>query len=259
MDMTSLDGITTFAGEVSFALFIFATILLFVVVSRLGKSAMQTIVMYLAIATGVFVAISAFLTLGADFFHISENSLDVWWHILFYMSFAFYFVALRMLVGLGISDSTSLEQEKAMNQARLWGFVALCGIVLVFLLPSWVENFVLLYANSALDSFGLHHFIAFIFAGGVATYLWNARNNLGQIGRTIANPIIIAVIALALQHLWELLNESWKVIIVTDTVGEGVEKIFLITAGLALIYGGWQLYKFAKATSIAPASSTTTV
>src|SRR5262245_19134975 len=107
MDMSSLDGITAFAGEVSFAAFILATVLLFVVVSKLGKSAMQTIVTYLGIATGIFVAISAFLTLGADFFHISDSSMDVWWHVLFYMSFVFYFVALRMLVGLGMSSGMS--------------------------------------------------------------------------------------------------------------------------------------------------------
>jgi hypothetical protein len=256
MDMTSLDGLTTFAGEVSFAAFILATVLLFVVVSKLGKSAMQTIVMYLAMATGIFVAISAFLTLGADFFRISDNSVDVWWHILFYMSFAFYFVALRTLVGLGSAEVAS-TQEKDMNQARLWGFIALCGVVLVFLLPSWTENIVLVYANSPLDSWGLHHIIAFIFAGGVAAYLWSARENLGQIGRLIANPIIVAVAALSLQHLWELLNESWKVIKVSDTTGEGVEKIFLIIAAASLIWGGWKLYKFAQATAAAPSAAPT--
>ena len=79
-----------------------------------------------------------------------------------------------------------------------------------------------------------------------------ARERLGQIGRLIANPIIIAVAALALQHLWELLNESWKVVHVSGSVGEGVEKIFLITAGVSLIWGGWKLLQFAKA-SAAPA------
>lgn len=254
MDMTSLDGITTFAGEVSFAAFILATVLLFLVVSKLGKSAMQTIVMYLGIATGIFVAISAFLTLGADFFHISDGSIDVWWHILFYMAFAFYFVALRMLVGLGSSEMAA-DQAKEMNQARLWGFIALCGVVLTFLLPSWSENIVMMYTNSPLDSFGLHHFIAFVFAGGVAVYLWTARESLGQIGRTIANPIIVAVVALALQHVWELLNESWKVVQVNETIGEGVEKVFLLVASGALIYGGWQLWQFAKATA-SPAPAT---
>jgi hypothetical protein len=100
-----------------------------------------------------------------------------------------------------------------------------------------------------LDSWGLHHFVAFVFAGGVAVYLWHARSNLGQIGKLIANPIIIAVAALSLQHLWELLNESWKVIQVTDVVGEGVEKICLTVAALSLIWGGWKLYNFAKATA----------
>jgi hypothetical protein len=257
MDMTSLDGLTAFAGEVSFAAFIVATVLLFVVVSKLGKSAMQTIVMYLAMATGIFVAISAFLTLGADFFHIPDASMDVWWHVLFYMSFSFYFVALRMLVGLGMAEG-EMDHDKDMNQARLWGFIALCGVVLVFLLPAWTEQFVSLYANSPLDSWGVHHIIAFIFAGGVATYLWHARAHLGQIGKLIANPIIIAVAALSLQHLWELLNESWKVIIVSDTVGEGVEKIFLTIAAVSLIWGGWKLYSFAKATS-APAATPTSV
>jgi len=129
---------------------------------------MQTIVMYLGIATGIFVAISAFLTLGASFFQIEDSSVDVWWHILFYMSFTFYFVALRMLVGLGSFRSGSRPGKRYEPRRDFGAFIALCGVVLVFL-TSVVdrEHRKRLYELS-LDSWGLHHFIAFIFAGGVA-------------------------------------------------------------------------------------------
>jgi hypothetical protein len=48
--------------------------------------------------------------------------------------------------------------------------------------------------------------------------------------------MVIAIWALALQHLWELLTESWKVIDVPSATVEGVEKIFLTITALCIIY-----------------------
>ena len=75
----------------------------------------------------------------------------------------------------------------------------------------------------------------------------NTKKYLGQIGRAIANPMVIAIWALSFQHFWELLTESWKVISVSSDNIEGVEKIFLIIASISIAYAAWRLKSFAKA------------
>ena len=92
----------------------------------------------------------------------------------------------------------------------------------------------------------MHHFLAFILSGVVGSYLFNAKKNLGLIGKAIANPMIIAIWALSIQHLWELLTESWKVFEITGDNIEGVEKIFLIIASVSIAYAAWRLKSFAK-------------
>jgi hypothetical protein len=254
---STTDMFFTIAGHVSFLLFVLATILLFYAAKLFKKTAMYSVLLYFAIGTGMIVAQSAFIALGASFFEIEDESLDVWWHLLFYMAFAFHFVGLLLLTRLGTSEFDASPEASA-NSARLWGFIGICVAVAVFLFPRMLEPVMRMYTTSPLDMFGLHHFIAFIFAGIVIWYLMFARKNLGQIGRLIANPVIFAVTALSLQHFWELLAESWEVFHLESDVIEGVEKLFLIAGASALIWGAWKLIAFQKAsTPAAPASSAT--
>lgn len=239
------DMLFTIAGHVSFLLFILATVLLFYAAKLFKKTAMYAVLLYFAIGTGMIVAQSAFIALGASFFGIPDVSVDVWWHLLFYMAFAYHFVGLLLLTRLGTTEFDA-NPEASANTARLWGFIGMCVAVAEFILPKILEPIMKMYTSSPLDSFGLHHFIAFIFAGIVIWYLMFARKNLGQIGKLIANPVIFAVTALSLQHLWELLAESWEVVHLEGDVIEGVEKLFLIAGATALIWGAWKLVAFQK-------------
>ena len=245
---TSLESIINVANYLSFFGFLIATILMGIVVSKFGKSTLASIFSYIFVGTAIFVAISVFLNLGAEHFGIADNSLDIWWHILFYMAFIFYFYGLKLLVGLGSAD-TDPNAVISSSGAKKWSVLALAVIIFVFVAPHSLEGPVHVYTEGSLavlNNFGLHHFIAFALAGVVASYLFSAKKKLGQIGLAIANPIIIAVSALSLQHFWELLNESWKWVDVSNTpgVGEGVEKIFLIIASLSIIWGALRLKKF---------------
>jgi TRAP-type mannitol/chloroaromatic compound transport system permease small subunit len=72
-----------------------------------------------------------------------------------------------------------------------------------------------------------------------------AKLFFGQIGKSVANPMIIAIWSVALQHFWELLFESWKVVDVSSEAGEGVEKIFLTIAAVCVIMAALRLKGFA--------------
>lgn len=238
--VSSADTLLSLGGYISFAGFAVGTILLGIVIKRFGTSTLGSIFRYLLIGTAILVCISIFLTLGASFFGIADDSVDIWWHLLFYMAFIFYFYSLKLLVDLGNGDP---NQKVGSWGAKMWGLIAAVGVALIFILPPSSESVVSLYTSSIWNALGLHHFIAFAFAGTVGVYLLRAKSRLGQIGRAIADPVIIAVGALSLQHLWELLNESWKVVQVSGEVGEGVEKVFLTVAALSLIWAAVRLLR----------------
>jgi hypothetical protein len=61
--------------------------------------------------------------------------------------------------------------------------------------------------------------------------------------------MIIALWALSLQHVWELLFESWKMVVVTSEVGEGVERIFLIIASACVVAAASRVKTLANPTA----------
>ncbi|MDB5194861.1 MAG: hypothetical protein JWO84_45 [Parcubacteria group bacterium] len=234
----SLDTLIQIGFWVSTIGFLIATLVTGLAWTKVGKSALRTVLSYLFIGTGIFFVITVFQSLGMGFFHIEDTSMDFWWHFMFYLAMASYFLGFRALTELG-SDTPP-------KGAGGWGIFALVFLVLVFVLPGMTDTYVQAYMNSMFSSLGLHHFLAFAAAGVVAAYLVTARKNLGQIGKAIANPMLIAILALGLQHFWELLNESWKVVMVTSQQGEGGEKIFLTIAAICVTMAALRLKSFAK-------------
>lgn len=225
--------------------YLVASVVTMLAVRKFGKSALGSIFSYLFIGTGIFFVITVFQTLGEDFFRISHESVDIWWHIMFYMALIFYYFGLRFLVGLG-STETDANQGVKIGAEKTWGILALILLAIIFIVPSWVEPVITTYESSPLGQLGLHHFLAFILSGVVGSYLFSAKKNLGQIGRAIANPMVIAIWALSIQHLWELLTESWKVIVVSGDTIEGIERFFLVVSAIGIAYAAWRLKSFAK-------------
>lgn len=238
-----IETLITLGYYISSVGFLIATIITGIAMSKFGKSMLGSIFSYLFIGTAIFFVITIFQKLGADFFRISDESVDVWWHIMFYMALFSYYFGFKALVGLGNTDN---QPGGVVGAEKKWGILSLVLLVIIFIIPNWAEPTITVYESSPLGQLGLHHFLAFILAGVVGSYLFSAKKNLGQIGRAVAGPMIITVWALCIQHFWELLTESWKVIELTSDKIEGVEKIFLIIASVSIIYAALRLKSFAK-------------
>ena len=235
----SLETIISVAFYASALGFLIASIVTGLAWSKVGKSALGTVLSYLFIGTSTFFIITVFQNLGAESFGIDDTSMDFWWHIMFYLAMVSYFLGFRALTKLGTKENV--------GSTLSWGIFSVVVLVLCFVLPGMTDSYVQMYMSSMIADLGLHHFLAFAIAGTVAGYLFNAKKNLGQIGQAIANPMLIAVSAFAIQHFWELLNESWKVVVVTSDVGEGGEKIFLIIAAVCVIIAATRLKALARA------------
>lgn len=229
--------------------FLVATVLTFKAVYKTTQSGLKTVLMYLFIGTGIFFAITVFQKLAeAGFYNIPDESVDVWWHIMFYMAMFSYYFGFKALAGLANAESgTTTAVDTNTTAGKTWGIISLVLLAIVFIIPNFVEPLVDSYLSSRLAELGAHHFLAFAMAGVVGAYLFSAKIFLGQLGRAIAVPMLIAVWALCLQHFWELLTESWKVFEVTSDKIEGVEKIFLTISAGCVIYAVLRLKKFAPA------------
>ena len=233
--------------------FLVATIMMGLAVRQFGRSTFGEIFTYFVVGTGTFFVITVFQQLGPDFFRISEESMDVWWHLMFYIAMISYYKGVKSLVDLGSDDPTSSGLEFSLatdsNAAEAWGGSVVLMLIAIFIVPHASEPFSLWYLASPLGTFGLHHFIAFILAGMVGWYLFKVKKTLGPISAAVALPLITTIWALSLQHLWELQFESWKTVIVPSSVGEGGEKIFLTIAGIGVAYAGWRLAHFHQDTT----------
>lgn len=225
--------------------FLIATVVTFNTARTCSQSGLKTVLNYLFIGTGTFFVITIFQKLAvANVFGISAESTDIWWHIMFYMAMISLYAGFRALARLGSSDQAS---SASTDSGMVWGSITLIVLVTAFVFASSSESIMQAYSSSRLGELGAHHFIAFVLAGVVGAYLFSASLFLGQIGRAIASPMIIAIWAFAGQHLWELLYESLKVITVTSTTGEGVEKIFLIIAAVCITIASLRLKSLSKA------------
>lgn len=242
MDIVS--ALFEFGHYLSVLGFFISALLFGVAVQGLARTAFASVFTNIFLGTLVLFLIPIYLMLGPAFLGVSEESFHVWWHALFYLAFVLYFIGLRHMVSIGDSD-TKLYYEVP-NPGGASSVVITIGILIAsFFLPRFVEGILHVYNTSMLASFGLHHFISFALAGIVATYLIFARQRFGVIGNAIAGPMTIAVSLFSIQHLWELLTESWKIIELSSLYIERVEMLFLFAASIALVVAAWRLKTFA--------------
>lgn len=226
--------------------FLIATVVTFNAARTCGQSGLKTVLNYLFIGTGTFFVITVFQKMSeANVFGISAESTDIWWHLMFYMAMISLYIGFRALARLGSTDQTAVVSA---DSSTMWGTITLIVLVTAFVFASSSESVMQAYNSSRLGELGAHHFVAFVLAGIVGAYLFSASLFLGQIGRAVASPMIIAIWAFAGQHLWELLYESLKVINVTSETGEGVEKIFLTIAAICITVAALRLKSLSKAT-----------
>jgi hypothetical protein len=165
--------------------------------------------------------------------------MDIWWHIMFYLAMLSYYFGFKSLVKLG--NTEVVNTQEAFINGKNWGIFTVILLAIIFITPNSFESVVSSYTSSRLGEVGAHHFIALVVSGVVGAYLFGAKAFLGQLGRAIASPMLIAVWALSFLHFWELLAESWKVIEVSDDMIEGVEKIFLTITAICIIYAANRL------------------
>lgn len=167
---------------------------------------------------------------------LDESTLMLWWHLLFYLAMSSFLAALNRIR----STERGIPEGFGTRDWLLMGTLLVAATVLLLLARAanpWVESWL---PDSLADRSGLFHFLAFTFAGVLASrMLWMRlhRDHTGAPVEAFAMGFAGALILLAFIHLWELLTESWKVIMVSNEVIEAAERVIWVGVFLALLVG----------------------
>lgn len=165
--------------------------------------------------------------LGVNAEALSDVVFHLGWHSIFYMSMiSFIWGGVRI---------RQVSRNSLYTHFNIWDlFVVAFTVFVTFSIFFSIQNFNTVYSTtiegSFVDRFGIHHLVAFVLAVIVAWYIFYIKKSWGKLVAVGANGILGFLSLVALQHLWELLTESLKIIRVTMDVVEGVETYIVIGA-----------------------------
>lgn len=232
--------------EIIYLLLVVALALSIVLARKFRAGALN--ILFVSYAFGVF-----FLALSQLFDYLVGNgtyllvdvSFHLWLHLIMYCSLlAFIWGGYR--VKKSIDSGEGVPGLGGADKAVFASLTILAGAFLA--LPPILEPaFSVSLPGSAIDLFGLHHFLVFVGAFVVGWYLFRIKGSWGLLGQGIAFMIAFLVLIGGL-HLWEVVTESQSLRLfnLPETIVEGVELFFLLPAVLAFIVGQWRVFRFVR-------------
>ena len=222
---------------------IFAAVFIFQTIKEYKRSTISAAFVYFLIGTLILGAIRVFFILvDDDLWSLHDITLTVGWELLFYLSMIIFFVAGSALAHLVKVNS----KQESLAKAYTWLFVSLFFTIIVFIIAPYIDRDLVKYIqNTWFNNFGVLHLVAFVTAGFVALSLMRVKSSFKGY-ESVITDIYIAILAISLIHLWELLAENWKVISISYNAGELIERILWVPVFLFILYAFSKLKKMTK-------------
>lgn len=219
--------------------------LLLKIMSRYGQSDISTIFGYFIIGTISLASARLFILYGGVS-GLSDDTVTFGWHLLFYLAMVLFFIAGK---GMARLSTTNIEDSHFNSKMLNWSIASVILILVIFIGMTVIDQpFTTLFNDTLIDRLGVIHFLAFLIAGIAAFYLFK-RAKLGSITTLLAVPYLCAFGMFALNHVWELLNESWQITHVADPYGELVEQIFVVPGFLLILFAYYRLDRLLRGSS----------
>jgi hypothetical protein len=239
---------------VSVILMAIAAFLIVKSIREYGKSTIGIALIYFFNAVLVLGAIRILFILDDDgislYTNVKDTTETVFWHTLFIYSMLLFYIAGRTLMMLVSSNKQKISYGSAIGYVI---FSAIFSVAMIAIMPvPAVQDFWVAHLEGTwFDTFGRAHIISVFITGITAIYLFRIRDKFrGFTG--IINGICSALGVLIVLHLWEGLNENWKVIVVSDNFGEFIERVLWIPVFIFILISFNQLRKITK---VAPAAT----
>ena len=228
---------------VSLLLACIAVYILILIIKQFGASAISHVFGYFIIGTVLVASARLFILLTSfGVLNLSSETLNLGWHLLFFLSMVTFFIAGKNFAKLGTDTVTTSGSANVIG----WGLACTVFTVLLFILaPSFDEPFTTMFAGSIADKSGLMHLVAFLLGSIAAFYLFY-RSKMGKITSLLATPYLIAFGLFGLNHAWELMFESWHIVDVSDATGERIEQFFVLPAFMLMTYAYIRLWSLLR-------------
>lgn len=192
---------------------------LIAIIRRSGSSSIAILARYFLTETIVLAGIRAYFFLAdSGRIIVDEMTIMVVWHLLFYIAISIFLGAVYMLLGLVNVASRKLSLS---TYWMLTIIAVILGVLSIWFPPRIMEG-------SWIETTGIMHVVAFVFAGAVAMYLLRIHIQFVSTIGNIANPLLIAIALLSLIHLWELVTESWQLVSLSGATIEYVEMLLWV-------------------------------
>ena len=170
---------------------------------------------------------------------ISDDTLEVWWHLIFFNSLGLIFLSIKDIMG-----KPQILKPKSLKRCLSVCMISTIFAIFVFLSAAPLdEGFVSVFSDTFWAKIGIQHLIAFAFASLIAFTLFEIRSFHEQYNSYFTSPLLIVFIIFVVYHVWELLTESLEIIVIEEEIIEQIEQILVVPIFLILIFGIMHLKK----------------
>jgi len=202
---------------------------------RFGQGALGAPFLYFTAGTFMIGLARLFLFLAsAEVYTLEETTLHVWWHVMFYLGMtSFALGGMRMQK---IAAQSPVAGFSAKDTYTLAAFLAVS--FLIFFIATPLEPILApVLVGSFVETFGLHHFLAVIFAVFAGFYIHKIKSHWGKLLTVSVYPFLAFIVLMGLQHAWEVVTESWHLIELSLSTIEQVEQFIVLPALVLLGFG----------------------
>lgn len=185
-----------------------------------------------------------YLTADRGVISVHDDTLGMWWHLIFVLAMASCIIGGKALSG----GDDEREQTRARGTLKIWGVTVTIFTVVAFaVMQSLDQPFLAVFQDTIWATFGVQHFAAFVAAGLaflhiVVSFGGNRSREDTSILDQLKLPLMITYGLFSLNHLWELVTESWQILVLEEAIIERTEQLMIFPAFLAVAYVGWKLW-----------------
>lgn len=202
-------------------------------IKEFGKSTLGAALIYLLNGNVVLGAvIIIFILADTNIYRVHDVTEMTLWHLMFSYAVILFFASGNILSSLANITSNKNSYTKALYYLYFSIILSICVIIAM----PYTDNFFVKYIQpTSFSQDGYFHIIAFSISIISAIYLYQIRKKYAVIN-SIAGQLYIVLGTLAAIHLWELLIESWKWVIVSGDVSVLGDRILWIPVFIFMLH-----------------------
>lgn len=217
------------------------------VVRTFGKGVLN--VLFFSLVFSVLFLLGYFvfheLTAEVALYQLSEGTTHLWAHSIVYLSMLSLIWGGYRLKSMATASDLMAVEGFGRRDKSFFGVLGAVYVLIVLLAPALEPMIAHSTLVQVFDAWGLHHLTVFLLGAVSVWYLFYIKGNWGLLSSSIS-LLIAYIFFVGLQHFWETLTESWRVIEVSETAIEGVELVLVILALVFLCLAQWKILKFVK-------------